>query len=123
MSSPATSTAALTPKNSTPGSGTNLISLIFTVGGILTVIISLVLQFALVNNGPSGHNVIMTNMRSYGASIATGIVCIGIGLVMWLVLYQTSKAYIWLFIITWISFLLANMAVMFSLYQVELKKQ
>lgn len=117
---------ASTNTTSTTSSTTNsldLVSLFFTVGGILTVIIGMGLQFAVLNNGPSGDNMIMSNMRNYGATLATGVVCVVIGLVLFKILNESSKAFMWLFVITWISYLFANFAIMFSLQQVNLVKQ
>lgn len=108
---------------STSTNSLDIISLFFTVGGIITVIIGIGMQLAVINNGPSGDNIIMSNMRTYGATLATGFVCIVIGLVLWRVLTQSSKAFIWLFIITMISYILSNFAIMLSLQQVNLVKQ
>jgi hypothetical protein len=119
MSSNAT---PLVAKTNTPSTG-NIASILFTVTGVLTVIIGMGLQFAVLNNGPSGDNMIMSNIQAYGATLATGIVCILIGLVLWKLLNQSSRSFMWLFVITWISYLLSNMAIMFSLYQVQLVKQ
>jgi hypothetical protein len=118
MSSTGASTTTTSLSN-TP----NLISIIITVAGVLATTIGLGVQFSVLNNGPSGDNMIMNNMRTYGAVIGTSISCVFVGLLMWKLLNQSSKSFLWLFVITWISYLLANMAIMFSLYQVELKKQ
>ena len=116
------STGASSTTTSSSSSST-VISTIITVAGVLATTIGLGLQFSVLNNGPSGDSMIITNMREYGAAIATGISCVFIGLLMWKILNQSSKSFLLLFIMTWISYLLANIAIMFSLYQVELKKQ
>ena len=108
---------------STSTNSLDIISLFFTVGGIIIVIVGIGMQLAVINNGPSGDNMIMSNMRTYGATLATGFVCIVIGLVLWRVLTQSSKAFMWLFIITMISYILSNFAIMLSLQQVNLVKQ
>lgn len=118
MSSPAPSTTTTSSSN---------ISNIFAIGlsvlGVVTTIIGLGLQFAVINNGPSGDNMIAGNMRNYGWTIGAGLTSLLVGVLMWKIINPNSKGFLLLFAMTWISFLMANFALMFSLYQVELKSK
>ncbi len=117
MSSPASTASTSTSTGSNTG---NLASMGFSAIGVIAVIIGLGLQFAVINNGPSGDNIIAGNMRNYGWTIATGFLMLLIGVLMWKVINPNSKGFIILFALTWISLLMSNFALMFSLYQVEL---
>jgi hypothetical protein len=116
------STGAL-PIKSESSNSSNVFPIIITLSGVFAVITGMIVQFFVINNGSSGDNIIMGNMRSIGPIIGTSISCLFIGLLLWKSFNQSSKSFLWLFILTMISYFLANMAIMFSLYQVELKKQ
>ena len=117
MSSPASTGSTST---STGSNTANLSSMALSVLGVVGVIIGLGLQFAVINNGPSGDNIISGNMRNYGWAIITGFLLLFIGVLMWKIINPNSKGFIILFALTWISLLMSNFALMFSLYQVEL---
>jgi hypothetical protein len=100
----------------------NLTSIILSVGGIIMVTISMGIQFAVVNNGPSGDNMITSNWQGYVAPIITGVIILFVGLVMYKVINQQRDSFLWLFIFSMLSYFLANIAIMYSLYQVNLRQ-
>ena len=90
------------------------------VVGIATVALSMATQFAVIDHGSSGQVTIQSNMKGIGWGIGLGFVITFLGLVIYRFLYMSERAFVWLFAFSWVSFLLANFAIMFSLYQVQL---
>lgn len=118
MSSPQTPQQSLMNKlSNTP----NLTSILLSVGGILMVTIAMGLQFAVVNNGPSGDNMITSNWKGYVAPIITGIIILFVGLVLYKYINSQKESFLWLFMFSMISYFLSNLAIMYSLYQVNLR--
>ena len=99
----------------------NLTSVILSVGGILMVTIAMGIQFAVVNNGPSGDNMITANWKGYVAPIITGVIVLFVGLVIYKTINAQRESFLWLFMFSMISYFLSNLAIMYSLYQVNLR--
>ena len=100
----------------------NTLSIALPIAGIATVAISMATQFAVIDHGSSGQVTIDSNMTGIGWGIGLGIIITFVGLVLYRFMNMSDRAYVWLFGFAWVGFLLANIAIMFSLYQVQLTK-
>ena len=104
------------------GSKFNTYAIALPIAGIATVAISLATQYAVIDHGTSGQVTIESNMSGIGWGIGTGLIITLVGLVLYRTINMSERAFLWLFAFAWFSFLLANIAIMFSLYQVQLTK-
>ncbi len=101
---------------------TNTLAIALPIAGIATVAISMATAFGTIDHGSSGQLTIQSNMGGIGWGLGTGLVITLVGLVLYRVVHMAERAYLWLFAFAWFSFLVANFAVMLSLYQVQLTK-
>ncbi len=104
------------------GSKFNTYAIALPIAGIATVAISLATQYAVIDHGTSGQVTIESNMSSIGWGIGTGLLITFVGLVLYRFMNMSDRAFLWLFAFSWLGFVLANIAIMFSLYQVQLTK-
>lgn len=104
------------------GSKFNTYAIALPIAGIATVAISLATQYAVIDHGTSGQVTIESNMASIGWGIGTGLLITFVGLVLYRFMNMSDRAFVWLFAFAWLGFVLANIAIMFSLYQVQLTK-
>lgn len=104
------------------GSKFNTYAIALPIAGIATVAISLATQYAVIDHGTSGQVTIQSNMSGIGWGIGTGLLITLVGLVAYRFMNMSERAFLWLFAFSWVSFLFANIAIMFSLYQVQLTK-
>ena len=97
--------------------------MIFFVGGILTIVISLLIQFSYMSHGASGQLTIdaFTNVTMW--TVLTGVILLIIGFILWLVvLNEPNKTYFNLFLLTFSSYIISNIALMYSTVQVSVSK-
>jgi hypothetical protein len=92
--------------------------LIFTAVGMLTVIISLVLQFFIIDHGSSNQLTIDAEVKKSVWGVLTGIILFVLGFVLWLWFSTWRNKYLPVFLLSFGSYVVANIAVMLSLYQV-----
>lgn len=100
----------------------NTLAIAIPIAGIATVAVSMATQFAVIDHGSSGQLTIDSNMAGIGWGIGTGLIITFVGLVLYKFIYSSERTFLWLFAFAWLGFLLANFAIMLSLYQVQLTK-
>jgi hypothetical protein len=87
--------------------------------GVLIVIISTIIQFYNINHGSSNQITIASEMSTNITCVMTGISLFIVGFILWIMFNETSNKYLAVFLVSFTSFILANMAILFSLYQVN----
>jgi hypothetical protein len=85
---------------------------------MLTVIISLGLQFFIIDHGSSNQLTIDAEVKKSIWGVLTGIILFVLGFVLWLWFSTWRNKYLPVFILSFGSYVVANIAVMLSLYQV-----
>jgi hypothetical protein len=96
------------------------LAIVIPVLGITTVAASMAANFFVIDHGSSGQITIESNMTGIGWGIGIGLVITFLGLVIYRFLFMSERSFVWLFAFAWVSFLIANLAIMLSLYQVQL---
>ncbi len=100
----------------------NIFGTILPVAGILTVAVCLSLQYTVIDHGSSGQLVVDQNMNNIIWPFLTGFIIMFVGLLIYKNANSSSRLYVYLFAFAWLSYLLSNIAIMLSLYQVQLTK-
>ena len=90
--------------------------------GIITVVISLLVQFSVIDNGSSNQLTIDNEVSKNIYGVMTGIILFAVGYVLWIIFSSFKHKYLATFILAFSSYFIANFAVMLSLYQVQLTK-
>ena len=103
------------PKGDTMG-------IIFSVLGAATIIISVILQYFVVDHGSSNQLTIDAEVQKSIWAVLTGVVLLIIGFVLWLLFSSYSNKYFAVFLLAFSSFVIGNIAVILSLYQVTVTK-
>ncbi len=117
--------ATNTSKNVSSSSFTNpftksIFSIGLSVAGIFTVAAAMGLQFYNVDHGSSGQLTIDSRMKGVGWVIGLGLITAFIGLLLFRTIQSSERSFLWLFAFAWVGYLIANIAVLLSLYQVQL---
>ena len=97
--------------------------MIFFVGGLITIVVSLLIQFSYMSHGASGQLTIdnFTNVTMW--TVLTGIILLVIGFILWLVVTNDpNRTYFNLFLLTFCSYIVSNVALMYSTVQVTVSK-
>jgi hypothetical protein len=92
--------------------------LIFTAIGMLTVVVSLILQFYIIDHGSSNQLTIDAEVQKSAWGVLTGIILFLLGFILWLWFSTWRNKYLPVFLLSFGSYMVANVAVMLSLYQV-----
>ena len=96
------------------------LGILVSVAGIVLLIISVGLQYSVVGHGSSGQLVISSSLKNSFWLILTGTVLLAVGVLMWTVFNTVSQGrYLVLFVLAFSSYFIANMALLCSLYQVN----
>ena len=90
--------------------------------GVITVIISLLVQFSVIDNGSSNQLTVDAEVSKNIWGIFTGIILFVVGYVLWITFSSFKHKYLAIFLLAFSSYIVANFAVMLSLYQVQLTK-
>lgn len=90
--------------------------LIFGIIGVTGVFIS---QFFAVQNGSSGQITIQNNINLILVPVLTFITIIAMGFFLYEYVNKSSTPYLIIFLVAMGSYLVSNMAFMFSLFQVK----
>jgi hypothetical protein len=90
--------------------------------GVITVVISLVVQFNVIDNGSSNQLTIDSEVSKNIWGVFTGIILFIVGYVLWITFSSFKHKYLATFLLAFSSYIVANFAVMLSLYQVQLTK-
>jgi hypothetical protein len=96
--------------------------LVFAGLGIVTVICSVMLQFFVIGHGSSNQITIDTEVQKNLYGVLTGVVLFIIGFVLWLWFSTLRNKYLAVFLLSFSSYIIANIAVVLSLYQVTVTK-
>lgn len=90
--------------------------------GVITVIISLLVQFSVIDNGSSNQLTVDAEVSKNIWGVFTGIILFVVGYVLWITFSDFKHKYLATFLLAFSSYIVANFAVMLSLYQVQLTK-
>ena len=90
--------------------------------GVITVISALVIQFFVIDHGSSNQITIDTEVHKSIYAVLTGVVLFILGFVLWIYFSSFSNRYLPLFLLSFLSYIVANTAVVLSLYQVTVIK-
>jgi hypothetical protein len=90
--------------------------------GVITVVISLLIQFSVIDNGSSNQLTIDAEVSKNIWGVFTGLILFIVGYVLWLTFSGFKHKYLAVFMLAFSSYIVANFAVMLSLYQVQLTK-
>lgn len=105
----------------TPTLNKGSLGIVVSVTGIIILLISVGLQYSVVGHGSSGQLVISSSLKNSMWLILTGVVLLGLGFIMWLTFASLSEGkYVALFILAFSSYFISNMALLCSLYQVNI---
>jgi hypothetical protein len=95
---------------------------ILAATGIIIYVIFLILQVITINNGSTSQSVIDAEMIKVGWGFGTAAVLVILGAGFYYYYYNTSeRPLILLFVLTMFSYLLSNIAILCSVYQVTVK--
>ena len=117
MSSSTPTIPPTTPKANMPN-----IAIFIVVIGVLGVIGSLIAQYNIMDHGSSNQLTIDALHNQTMIGVLTAGAIFSVGLVMWLFFSTWRNKYLPLFLLAFSSYIVANIAVVFSLYQVQLSK-
>lgn len=106
---------SIVPKGDTWG-------IIFSVIGIVLIIVSLSLQFSILDHGSSNQLTIDAEVQKSIWGVLTGILFFVIGYVLWIWFSTFKNKYMLVFLLSLLSYIGANTAIMLSLYQVQVMK-
>ena len=109
------STVSIVPKGDTWG-------IIFSVVGVLIIIVSLYLQFSVLDHGSSNQLTIDAEVQKSIWGVLTGILFFVFGIILWLWFSTMKNKYMPVFLLSLLSYIGANTAIMLSLYQVQVNK-
>ena len=122
MSAPvAPGSPVLIPKTVAVPKG-DIMGIIFSALGAATIIISVILQYFVVDHGSSNQLTIDAEVQKSIWAVLTGVVLFIIGFVLWLLFSSYSNKYFAVFLLAFSSFVIGNIAVILSLYQVTVTK-
>ena len=106
---------SIVPKGDTWG-------IIFSVIGIVLIIVSLSLQFSILDHGSSNQLTIDAEVQKSIWGVLTGILFFVLGFILWLWFSTFKNKYMPIFLLSLLSYIGANTAIMLSLYQVQVMK-
>jgi hypothetical protein len=109
------STVSIVPKGDTWG-------IIFSVVGVLIIIVSMYLQFSVLDHGSSNQLTIDAEVQKSIWGVLTGILFFVFGIILWLWFSSLKNKYMPVFLLSLLSYIGANTAIMLSLYQVQVNK-
>jgi hypothetical protein len=93
-----------------------------TILGVLLVTVSTLIQFYNLDHGSSNQITIDAEMNTNVTLVMTGISFFIVGYLFWIFSTEIANKYMAVFLLAFMSFLLSNIAILFSLYQVNVIK-
>ena len=93
-----------------------------SVIGIIVVIVSLILQFSVIDHGTSNQLTVDDRVRTNIISVLTGVSVFAVGFALWLLFTRIANKYLAVFLLAFASLFISQIAVVFSLYQVTVTK-
>jgi hypothetical protein len=104
---------------STTNGGPASLGLLLAVFGVIVVAISSFLQFYYLDYGSSNQITIEKEISTNIITALTGISFFAVGFILWIMFSDMSNKYLAVFMLAFSSYFLSNLAVLFSLYQVN----
>jgi hypothetical protein len=101
---------------------TGNVAIIGMVVGIFILTISFLVQFKILDAGTSSQLAYDATMKNNLASVLLGAILFGISVGVYFYFETIRDKYLGLFILSMVSFALANFALYFSMFQVQLTK-
>ena len=101
------------PKNS---------GILLSIAAVLIIGISMSVQFSIIDHGSSGQITIDNSISGTGWAVGLGAILGLVGALLYYFFNTVTRPYLWVFALAFLSFFLANFAIMMSLYQVQLTK-
>jgi hypothetical protein len=130
MSAPANSTAPVNSKTNTSSinannSNTNrtasAVGIILSVAGVIAIIAQSVTQLLTIDHGTSGQLTIDSAMNETIAIVMTSTIIIILGGFLFIYFkYASERPFLILFFVCLLSYLLSNIAIVLSLYQIHI---
>jgi hypothetical protein len=129
MSAPGTTNAPTKTNNSTTNSNSNSNSnrtasaagIIMTIVGVIAIISQSVTQLLTIDHGTSGQLTIDSNMNETIAIVMTSTIIIILGGFLFIYFkYASERPFLILFFVCLLSYLLSNIAIVLSLYQIHI---
>lgn len=90
--------------------------------GVGTVVLSLMYQYKTIDHGTSNQLTIDERINTNVISVFTGLSLFAVGYALWLVFTRFANKYLATFTVAFFSLVIANIAVVLSLYQVTVAK-
>jgi hypothetical protein len=97
------------------------LGVIFGSLGIIIFVVILILQVLTINNGASGQDKIDTEMNKTLWSFITAGILVFVGIAIYYYYNTSERPLLLLFVLCFVSYLLSNIAILSSLYQVTVK--
>ena len=102
-----------------PSTGPGSLGLLLAVFGALIVALSSFLQFYYLDYGSSNQITIEKEIGTNMITALTGISFFAVGFILWIMFSDMSNKYLAVFMLAFSSYFLSNLAILFSLYQVN----
>ena len=96
--------------------------IIFSALGAITVIGSVILQYFVIDHGSSNQLTIDGEVQKSIWAVLTGVVLFIVGFILWILFSSVANKYLAVFLLAFSSFVIGNIAVVMSLYQVTVTK-
>jgi len=86
--------------------------------GIIIIVVSMTVQFFVIDHGSSGQVTIDTAMNTGMWAVLTGASLLALGTILWILFKTTEYQYLSVFMLAFSSLFVAEIALLSSLYQV-----
>jgi hypothetical protein len=102
--------------------GPESLGILIAVFGIFIVILTTFLQFYNLDHGSSNQITIDKEVGTNILCVLTGVSFLAVGFILWVIFSDMTNKYLALFLLSFSSYILSNVAILFSLYQVNVVK-
>jgi len=102
--------------------GPESLGIVLAIFGIFIVIISSIVQFYNLNHGSSNQLTIDKEVNTNIMCALTGLSFFAVGFILWIMFSNMINKYLALFLLSFSSYIISNIAILFSLYQVTVVK-
>ena len=99
--------------------GISTTGIVLSVTGILALLASVIVQLTSINHGSSGQLTIDSAMTNTIALILTPTLILILGAALYYYIYSSERPFLVLFVACLFSYILSNIAIILSLYQVR----
>jgi hypothetical protein len=102
--------------------GPESLGILLACFGIFIVILSTFLQFYNLDHGSSNQLTIDKEVSTNILCVLTGASFLAVGFILWIMFSDMTNKYLAVFMLAFSSYVLSNVAILFSLYQVNVVK-